>query len=111
MNTTTIIAQTNSPGTPQKSPGLLDMFIPMILMFIIMYVILIKPQQKKQKQHQELINKLKAGDKVVTSGGIHGAITAVKDETVLLRVADNVKIEVNRLNVLDTISGEKKETG
>ncbi len=110
MITTTIIAQANPPGTKQKNPGLLDMLIPMILMFIIMYVILIKPQQKKQKQHQELVKKLKAGDKVVTNGGIHGSIAAVKDKTVLLKVADNVKIEVERLNISETISGEKKET-
>ncbi len=110
MNTTTIIAQAGSLGAQPTSPSLLDMLIPMILMFIIMYVILIKPQQKKQKQHQEMVKKLKAGDKVVTNGGICGSIAAVKDETVLLKVADNVKIEVNRLNISEALSGEKKET-
>ena len=79
-----------------KNSGLLGMLVPMILMFIIMYVLLIKPQQRKQKEHQEMIKKLKAGDKVVTSGGIHGTIAAVKEATVLLKVADTTKIEINK---------------
>ena len=85
------------------------MIIPMVLMFIIMYVILIKPQQRKQKQHLEMIKKLKSGDKVVTNGGIHGVIAGVKDQSVILKVADNVKIEVNRANIAELNSIEKKK--
>ena len=81
MKNSVIIAQTQAPGGQPNAPGLMDFpFIPMILMFIIMYVILIKPQHRKQKLHEEMINKLKVGDRVVTSGGIHGLITAVKDK-------------------------------
>jgi preprotein translocase subunit YajC len=104
-----ILAQKNSPGPQYKNPGLFDMLVPLVLMFIIMYVILIKPQQKKQKQQQDLIKMLKAGDRVVTNGGIHGTITAVKENTVLLRVADNVKIEINRGNIAEISEETKKD--
>jgi len=90
-----IIAQSGAP----QNPGLLSMMVPMVLMFVIMYFILIKPQQRKQKQHEEMVKKIKSGDKVVTNGGIHGTIVAVKDHTVLVKIADNVKIEINRSNI------------
>ena len=103
------LAQAGTPGNPANSPGLLSMLVPMILMFIIMYIILIKPQQKKQKQHQEMVKKLKAGDKVVTNGGIHGVIAGVKDHSVMLKVADNVKLEINRANIAEHILDDKVE--
>ena len=99
-------AQAGSPGRQVENPGLLSMIWPMILMFIIMYIILIKPQQKKQKQHQEMIKRIKSGDKAVTNGGIHGTIAAVKDHTVLLKVADNVRIEVNRGNIAELLTND-----
>jgi preprotein translocase subunit YajC len=83
---------------PQGSP--LISFLPLILIFVIMYMLLIRPQQKKNKQHQELIKKLKAGDKVVTAGGMHGVIAGVKDKTILVEVADGVKIEFSRTSVI-----------
>ena len=101
-----IVAQSAAP----QSPGLLSMLVPMVLMFIIMYVILIKPQQRKQKQHEEMIKKLKSGDKVVTNGGIHGTIAAVKDHTVLVKIADNVKIEVNRASISEHRTGDISKT-
>jgi preprotein translocase subunit YajC len=74
-------------------------FIPLILMFGIFYFLLIRPQQKKAKQHQEMINALKKGDRVITSGGIHGRIASVDDTTVALEIADKVRIKVARGNV------------
>lgn len=66
-------------------------------MVVIFYVILIRPQQTKQKELQKLISNLKTGDKVVTNGGIHGIVSNVKDgPTLVLKVADNVKIEVDK---------------
>ncbi len=103
-----LLAQAGAPGADYKGPGLFNMMIPMILMFVIMYVVLIRPQQRKQKEHDELVKKLKAGDKVVTNGGIHGTIAAVKDKTVLLRVADNFKIEINRANIGEIEAPETK---
>jgi preprotein translocase subunit YajC len=87
--------QTASPGaTPQ--PDILQTLLPFLFMGVIFYFLLIRPQQKRQKQHQQLMSNLKTGDRVVTSSGIHGLIANVKDTTFLLKVADNVKIEIDK---------------
>jgi preprotein translocase subunit YajC len=74
-------------------------FVPLILMFAIFYFLLIRPQQKKAKEHQAMINALKKGDRVITSGGIHGRITSVDDTTITLEIAEKVKIKVSRGNI------------
>ncbi len=68
-------------------------FAPLVLIFIVFYLLLIRPQQKKQRALQEMINNLKKGDKVITTGGMCGVVAEVKDKTVLLKLGDNVKIE------------------
>ena len=78
------------------SPPPLSPIIPLILMFGIIYFLLIRPQQKKQKDHEKLITELKKNDEVITNGGIHGTIVNVKDKTFMLRVDDNVKIEISK---------------
>ncbi len=70
--------------------------LPIILIFVILYLLIIYPQQRKQKKHQEMLGTLKKGDKVVTSGGIHATVVGVKDGVVVLKIADNVKIEVEK---------------
>jgi len=78
--------------------------IPFFIFFgVIFYFLLIRPQQKQRREQQKLIDSLRTGDKVVTSGGIHGLITNVKDRTVLLKVADNVKIEIDRSSVATVV--------
>lgn len=70
---------------------------PMIIVFAVFYFLLIRPQQQKQKKHQELISNLKKGDKVVTVGGLYGTVTGFKgDRVVLLKVANNVEVEFLR---------------
>jgi preprotein translocase subunit YajC len=80
--------------------GLTGMLLPMILVFGIFYLLIIRPQQKKQRQAQtereQLLAGLKAGDKVVTNGGIYGTLIAVRESTVQLRIAQSVSIEVLR---------------
>ena len=72
-------------------------FIPLILIFVIFYFFLIRPQQKKVKEHRTMVENLKKGDKVVTSGGITGTITRVVDnDKVEIEIADNVTVEVIR---------------
>jgi preprotein translocase subunit YajC len=88
-----------APGQPTPPNPLMN-FVPLIFIFIIFYFLLIRPQLKKQKEHQKLINSLKTGDKVVTTAGIHGLITNVKDTTVTIKVADNVKIEFDKSAVV-----------
>jgi len=79
--------------------GMSSMLIPLILMFGVFYFLLIRPQQKRQKAQKELMAELQKGDKVVTSGGIHGVISNVKDQTIILKAADNVKLEITRANI------------
>lgn len=79
--------------------GLGGMLIPLILMFGVFYFLLIRPQQKRQKEQKKLISELQKGDKVITSGGIHGVISNMKDQTVIVKVADNVKLEITRTNI------------
>ena len=72
-------------------------FIPLILIFVIFYFFLIRPQQKKVKEHKAMVQALKRGDKVVTSGGIVGTIERVVDnDTVEVLISDNVKVEIVR---------------
>jgi len=72
-------------------------FIPLILIFVIFYFFLIRPQQKKVKEHKAMVESLKKGDKVVTSGGITGVISRVIDnDKVEVEIADNVTVEVIR---------------
>ncbi len=74
-------------------------FIPLILMFVIFYFLLIRPQQKKTKEHREMITKLKKGDRVVTTGGIYGRITGLDDHRVTLEISDKVRIKLVRGNI------------
>lgn len=79
-------------------------FAPMILIFGAMYFLLIAPQRKKQKKHQQMISELKSGADVVTTGGIYGTITNVKDDRFVLKVSDTTKIEVSKSAVGSVIS-------
>jgi preprotein translocase subunit YajC len=85
----------------QAGAGGFSAFIPIILMFVIFYFLLIRPQQKKTKEHREMISSLKKGDRIITSGGLHGRITGVKEaENVLVvEIADKVRVKVARGNV------------
>lgn len=81
------------PGAAQVNP--LAQFLPIILMFVIFYFLLIRPQQKKQKELQTMITNLKKGDKVVTNGGILGEVSSIQQDYVVLNVGDsNTKLEV-----------------
>jgi preprotein translocase subunit YajC len=93
----TFLAQAQT-AAPQQMPGggIGSFFVPLIFIFVIMYFVMIRPQKKRQEQQQKLIASLKTGDRVVTNAGIHGLISNVKDATVLVKVADNVKIEMDK---------------
>ena len=90
------LAQQTAAPTAGAQPDLLQTLLPFLFMGVIFYFLLIRPQQKRQKQHQQLMANLKTGDRVVTSSGIHGLIANVKETTFLLKVADNVKIEIDK---------------
>ncbi len=95
-----------SPGGEPGNP--LFQFIPFILMFVVIYLLILRPQHKKQRQQQAMIDALKKGDKIVTSGGIHGTIVGVKEKEgiLVLQVAKDVRIEVSRGSVSRHV-GEK----
>jgi len=82
------------PQTQAVNP-LVNLF-PLILIFVIFYFLLIRPQKTREKEHREILAKLNKNDEVVTSSGIHGTIVNLKDKTVILRVDENVKIEIER---------------
>ena len=82
---------------------MLQTIVPLILIFGIFYLILIRPQQKKMRKHQNMLNNLSKGDDVVTEGGIHGTVIGLKENIVVLRIArvreEDVKIEVSRARI------------
>lgn len=85
----------------QQGGNPLALWMPIILIFAIMYFLIFRPQAKKQKLHQAMIQSLKKGDKVVTAGGIYGTIAGIreKDNILIVKIADNVKIEISRSSV------------
>ena len=97
----TLLAQAPAPSPAGPNP--LASFVPIILIFVIMYFLLFRPQMKRQKEQARLISTLKTGDRVVTASGIHGLISNVKDRTIILKIADNVKIEVEKSAVTNIV--------
>ena len=87
-------------GSPQSG---LPMFVMMGLFVVIFYFLLIRPQQKKQKEHQAMLGKIAAGDEIVTAGGILGRIVEVGDNFITLEIADNVRIKVQRFQVTSLV--------
>lgn len=91
------LAQAAPAGGSEAAPGSgLSMLVPFICIGVIFYFLIIRPQSKKQKDHELLIKSVETGDKVVTTGGIHGLISNIKDTTLILKIADNVKIEIDK---------------
>jgi preprotein translocase subunit YajC len=76
---------------------------PMMIMFgmiiVIMYFMIIRPQQKRQKEHQKMLSEIKKSDKVVLSSGLHGTVSEVKESTMVVQIADNVRVEVEKSSV------------
>ncbi len=91
-------------GTEGGNPIL--SLLPFILMFVVLYLLILRPQIKKQKNQQKMVDELKKGDAIVTSGGIHGIIANLKDDIMVVKVAENVKIEVSRSAVSRVKSSE-----
>ena len=87
-----LLAMAPQPG--ESGGGGLMGILPMILIFVAFYFLLIAPQRKKQKQHQKMINALEKGDNVKTIGGVFGTVTGVKVDRVIVKIAENVKVEV-----------------
>ena len=85
------------PQSSATSP--LFQFLPLVLIFIIFYFLLIRPQKQKEKEHQKMLAAVDKNDEVVTLGGIHGTVISVKEKTLILRIDENVKMEIEKSSV------------
>lgn len=83
-------------ASPDQTAVMIANIIPLVFVFLVFYFLVIRPQQKTKKNHEAMLKNLDKNDEVVTSGGIHGTIVGIKDDTALLRIADNVKIEIQK---------------
>ena len=101
---TQLILLAQSPQ-PQGSP--MEMFVPMILMVVIFYFLLIRPQQKKAKEHTKMVDALKSGASVVTRGGVVGTVQSVKDTTVTVRSLES-KFEVEK-HAIERVTSDKSD--
>jgi preprotein translocase subunit YajC len=101
------LAQAAGAAAPAgQSPGALTPYVPLLFMGIIFYFLLIRPQQKRAKDQAAMISSIKSGDRVVTSGGLHGIVANARDagdKTVLVKFAENVKLEVDRSAITSVI--------
>ncbi len=88
--------QAGGAASASASGSLIGSLLPFLLIIVIFYFFLIRPQNKKQKETQKMLNALKKGDKVITIGGIHGTVSSVKENTVIVKVDDDCKLEFNR---------------
>jgi preprotein translocase subunit YajC len=103
----TILAQQQAPNTRAQ----LMSFLPLALLMAGIYFLMIAPQRKKQKEHEKMLSALQSGDEIITTGGIYGTITNVKDDRFIVRVSDTTKVEVGKGFVQTVVrrSGEEKK--
>ncbi|MCX6909584.1 MAG: preprotein translocase subunit YajC [Verrucomicrobia bacterium] len=94
-------------SAPEWAKAMNTLLFP-VLIFVVFYFMLIRPQQKKQKETQKMLESLRSGDKIVTSGGIFGTVTNVKEKTIVVRIADNVKVEMLR-SAIQTVTQRTNE--
>lgn len=87
----------------QQGGGLMQFFIMFVPLLLIMYFMMIRPQQKKMKQHQQMTSGLEKGDEVMTTGGIIGKISKVKDEFVILTISENVELKFQKASIAQTL--------
>ncbi len=91
-------AMAQSADAASKTGSLIGI-MPILLIFVVMYFLILRPQQKKAKEHREMVQSLKKGDRIITGGGIHGRITGMDDTTFTVEIADKVRVKVSRGNV------------
>ena len=90
-------------GAGSGGSGGLGAFLPLIIIFAIFYFLLIRPQQKKAKQHKQLLSELRKGDKVISSGGLHGVITGMSDELLTVEISPKVRVKISRGSISGVI--------
>jgi len=103
------IAYAMGQGSPPGGQGGLASLVPLILMFIIFYFLLIRPQQKKAKEHQEMLKSLKKGDRIITSGGLYGQVVSLDEESISLEIGDKVRVKIGRAYVAALLNNSSQE--
>lgn len=92
----------------QQAPGgiesILSSIVPFLLIIFIFYFLILRPQQKRQKERAKLLESIKKGDKIITAGGMHGLVEGLDDKTILVKITDNVKVKMER-SAVTTIIG------
>jgi len=102
-------------GTPQGQGGagggsMISTFVMFGAIFLIFYFMIIRPQQKRAKEREKLLSSVQKGDKVVTSGGMHGVIAGVEEKTVLLQITESVKVKMERSAIATILNRDSKDT-
>jgi preprotein translocase subunit YajC len=83
--------------------GIIGSLLPFILIIAVFYFLILRPQQRRQKERQKLLESVKRGDKVILSGGIHGTVEGLEDKTVLVKISDNTKVKVERSGITSIV--------
>ncbi len=99
-------APQDAGGAEPGGIGAFSSFLPLILIFVIFYFLLIRPQSKKAKEHKGMLENLKKGDKIITSGGIYGVIEGVEGNILTIKIAENVRVKVGRSGIAGIRTGE-----
>jgi len=99
------VAYAEAVAAAQAAPSPWANVLLLVAMFAIFYFLLIRPQQKRAKEHKALVESIKVGDQVITAGGIHGKVAAVQDETIQVEIATGVKIKLSRSSIV-TVKSE-----
>ena len=102
-------ALADAPAGAPASVGIMGMLPPMLLMFGVVYFMMLRPQQKKMKEHQQLIAALKHGDEIMTTSGILGKVTGITEKVVTVEIADNVRVKMLKSQVAQVVKDEIKD--
>jgi len=98
-------------GSQAAQPSPIMSFVPMVVVIGILYFLIIRPQQKQAKEHRALVDSLKSGDRVVTQGGILGTVAGIKGTIVQVKIADNVRVDVNRSAITQVLTETTNGSG
>ncbi|MBO94397.1 MAG: preprotein translocase subunit YajC [Opitutales bacterium] len=102
-NSTSLLALAPPQGDGQSETSVFSGMLPFILIFAAMWFLLIAPQRKKQKRHDKMVQEMQPGAQVITIGGLHGTITSIKDDRFVLKIGDNVKVEVTKASIANVV--------
>jgi preprotein translocase subunit YajC len=107
MGTTTAAGAKGAPAGPAAT--LVNAF-PLIFLFIVFYMLIFRPQQRKEKERQKMVEALKVGDRVLTQGGLYGTVSEIRDDSVRVKIAENVKVEFARAAITQVFAENSNGT-